>query len=155
MANVLAHGLAALALHSALWSLLSGEPLSAYGFVAALAALLPDLELGRGGGATPYGHSLGYALLWSLLAVAGLSLLATASLLSAEDLVPLFLAVVVGLGTHVFLDALVPPGIWTVPCPGEGWAPPRALLGPRWSSAVNGGTSGLSLAGLVLLVVLG
>lgn len=153
MANLVAHGLLALAVHSGLWGVLTGEPLTAYAFLCALSALLSDLEVGMHHGRSPVGHSLGYAMLYVLIAGALLLGLATAGVLPLGSVVPISVAVGLGLASHLLLDALVGPGIWGLPRP-SGWS--RIRFGKREGSfgRIELGVSTLSASVLLLVVVL-
>lgn len=154
VANLLAHGVVALALYTAVSIPWTGEPLPAHGFVAAGIALLPDLELRWGRGRTPWGHSLGAGALWLLTATSILGLGASAGLLEGPALTELLLAVAVGLLSHLALDGVTGPGIWGLPKRTCGWGPPGALLPARWTGAVHLLASALSLGALVLLLAL-
>ncbi len=149
--NLLAHGLFALALHAGLRSLTALPPLSEYGFLAALVALLPDLDQRHQDGPSPGGHSVGYVALWSLLATL---LLAVAPLIPHFPPVPIaptLGAVLTGLWSHLLLDSLGTPGILGLPREGR-WS----HLGMRWraggklSLGVSAGSVGLLLLLLAL-----
>ncbi|MEE9268517.1 MAG: metal-dependent hydrolase [Thermoplasmata archaeon] len=154
MANLLAHGLFALALSSVFTSLSQGVPLTAYGFYAALTALLPDLELDRRSGPrTPYGHSLAYGLVWALLVLAAVSLAGFAGLLPLTSLSALAGACLTGLASHLFLDSLAEPGILTWPRRGQKWGR-VAGMSRRWAPALNLTVLGFSVGTILTLLVL-
>lgn len=154
VANLLAHGVVALALYTAVSIPWTGEPLPAHGFVAAGIALLPDLELRWGRGRTPWGHSLGAGVLWLLTAISILGLGAAAGVVTGPMLTELLLAVGVGLLSHLGLDTVTRPGIWGLPTREGGWGSPWACLPARWAGAVHLLVSALSLGVLVLLLTL-
>lgn len=149
MSNLLAHALAALATHSVLGYAFHGTALTGYGFISALIATLPDIDLDGEKGRSPYGHSVGYAALYLLGGTCGLSITSALGMVSVSQVLPLLTAVAVGLGTHLLLDCIENPGILTFPRNGE-WG--------RWSLRVRKGrrvdlwTSSLST--LLLLALL-
>lgn len=149
--NLLAHALFALALHSALWTVVAPPPLSEYGFLAAVVALLPDLDRGAGDGPSPWGHSVGYAVLWSLLALPALALLPLVPGLPSLALLPALVAVLTGLWSHLLLDGLEAPGILGLPRGGR-WSRLglRLRAGGRLSVAVSAGAAALLLLLLAL-----
>ncbi len=153
MPNLLAHATFALALSSVYTSLLQGTPLTAYGFYAAIVAILPDMELHRRTASrTPYGHSLAYGLLWALLVLSALTLAAWAGLLHADALWLLLCACLTGLASHLFLDALAEPGTLTWRHGDEKWGRIAALRRP-WPSLLNLAVSGLSVGTILALMV--
>ncbi|MFQ5837548.1 MAG: hypothetical protein ACE5HJ_02035 [Thermoplasmata archaeon] len=154
MANLLAHSLFALALYSFLWSIFLHEPLTEYAFLAAIVALMPDIDAGAGGERSPLCHSLGYAVLWSLLALCGLGLASSLRLMPLGILLPMELAVVMGLGSHLLLDALVDPGVLTLPKGGGEWGRFPRLFGVRVASRLNLLVSLGSTAALLTLLAL-
>lgn len=152
MANLLVHATFALALTSVSTSLIHGTPLTAHGFYAALAGILPDLDgHGRAASRSPYGHSLTYGVLWALLAISGFALAAWGGLLSAHAIWPLLGAGLTGLSSHLLLDALAEPGILTRHRPDGTWGRIWIFDG-TWLSRVNLTVSGLSVGTLVALV---
>ncbi|MFQ6013138.1 MAG: metal-dependent hydrolase [Thermoplasmata archaeon] len=153
MANLLAHALFALALFSAGSSPISGAPLTAYGFYAAFASLAPDLGGGRIARRTPYGHSLAYGFVWALLVLSLLSLAAWTGLVPTASFPLLVGACLTGLVSHLFLDALTPPGIWTWPRGGARWGR-FVWRGPRRGSGLNLSVSAFSLATILALLIL-
>lgn len=151
MANLLVHALFALALSSISASLVGEGPLSGGAFVAAFVALLPDVELGRGGRRTPYGHSLAYTALWILVALSGLSVATHLGVLPGSRIMPLFFALLVGLGSHLLLDAFSGPGIFSWPSKGGKWGRIRLLQGRVLNTDLL--ATGLSGGTLLLLLV--
>ncbi|MEE9236605.1 MAG: metal-dependent hydrolase [Thermoplasmata archaeon] len=153
MANLLAHSLLALALHSAIWSVVSLKPLTEYAFLAALVALLPDIDLDREDEVSPYGHSIGYALLWSLLSLSALSFASYLRFVPSSAILPAELAITLGLGSHLILDSVLEPGILGIPRGGR-WS--RVCLGIRrgQSTKLNLVVSSVATALLLSLVAL-
>lgn len=154
MANLLAHALFALALYAVPSSLIAGTPLTEQSFYAALVALLPDLELGAGGrGRSPLGHSIAYTLFWALLGLSGLSLAAWTGPLPRLTVLPLFGAFLVGLGSHLLLDALREPGIFTWPGRGGPWGR-FSFLRQRGAPELNLPVAAFSIGAVLTLLVL-
>lgn len=154
MANLLSHALFALALFSIPSSLLYGTPLTSYGFAAALASLAPDLE--RRGAAvwrTPYGHSVAYGLLWALLTPSILSVAAWTSLLPPWSLHLLIGAWLTGLASHLLLDALREPGIFTWPLADGHWGR-FAAFRRRRTQGLNLVVSSFSIGTILTLAIL-
>ncbi|MFQ5986117.1 MAG: hypothetical protein ACE5KQ_02015 [Thermoplasmata archaeon] len=153
MANLLAHALFALALFSVPSSVLLGAPLSGYGFVAALASLAPDLEGACGRRRTPHGHSFAFLLLWALLALSALSLAGWLGILPVATLPILLGACFTGVASHLFLDVLEEPGIFTWPQAGGEWGR-FTLLDGRRASEGSPLVSSLSIATILALLIL-
>lgn len=153
MPNLLAHALFAGAAYSALWYTLGGVPITEYAAFSAFFALLPDLDLDDGEGRSPYGHSLGYGALYVLLLVSGLTLALAFGVIERPLLFPLGLGAVLGLGTHLLLDSLVEPGIFSFPREGT-WGQ-FSLWGRRTRMRrIDGWVSFLSLVLLLALLAL-
>ncbi len=131
---------------------LQGEPLTEYAFLAALVALLPDLDQDEREARSPYGHSVGYGIVYVLLSLSGLSFVQMLGLITSTAAVSLGLAIGVGLGSHLLLDALVAPGIFSFPRGGE-WDR-LSLSGKVVVKKIDLLVSSLSAAFLLSLLVL-
>lgn len=147
--NLLAHGLFALALHASLRAVVGSPPLSEYGFLAAAVALLPDLDRRGGDAPSRGGHSVGYGVLWSLLAAILLGVAPFVPGLPPPPFAPALAAVLTGLWSHLLLDGVGSSGVLGLPQRGR-WS----RLGPLWEAGGRGslGVSAGS-AGLLLLLL--
>ncbi len=151
MPNLLAHALAAMAAHGVLGYVFQGTVLTEYVFVSALLALLPDLDLDGEDGRSPYGHSIGYGFLYLLLCASGLSAAVALGVLKPGTTFPLLAAAVLGLGTHLMLDAVEDPGIFTFPRRGR-WGRMAFRVGKARNGHLDFWISALS--GVLILVLL-
>jgi hypothetical protein len=152
VANLLTHSLFALALYSSGWSLLRGEPLTGYAFLAAVVALLPDVDLRPDETRSPLGHSLGYAILWGLLSLSALTLLSSASLVPSAAVLPAAFAILVGLGSHLLLDGIVEPGVMSLPSHSDMWRKLPFLIRHRHAPRLELSVSAGSIATLLALL---
>lgn len=153
MPNLLAHALAAIATHSVLGYLFHGTALTDYAFISALFALLPDLDLDGGEGRSPYGHSVGFGALYLFLCVSGLNLTSALGVLPPGLVLPLLTATVVGLGTHLLLDSIGDPGIFTFPRRGD-WGRLSLRVSKGRMSHIDFWVSSLSTVLLLVLFAL-
>ncbi len=153
MPNLLAHALAAIAAHVILGYVFQGTVLTEYAFVSALLALLPDLDLHGEDRKSPYGHSIGYGLLYLLLCASGLSIAVALGVLQPGTTFPLLAATVVGLGTHLMLDALEDPGIFTFPRRGR-WGRISYRVGKVRNGHLDFWISSLSASLILILLTL-
>lgn len=150
VANLLTHALVAMALHAAAWSWITGRPLTDSSFLAALVALLPDIDLELESERSPLGHSLGYSLVWVLCSLSGLTFAASLGFIVPSSIVPYSTAIVAGMGSHLFLDSLVEPGIFLLRRSGT-WIVLKPLTHLR-PSALEPALSVASVAGLLGLL---
>lgn len=154
MANLLTHGLFALALYSTGWALAYGQPLTAFAFLAAFVALVPDVDSSGLDERSPVGHSLGYVALWILTAVSVLTVVASVGLLPEAALIPSILALALGLASHLLLDAIIDPGILGLPTKHGLWKRLRPPLRRRHAPALDLLVSTGSMTALLLILAL-
>ncbi len=117
MANLLAHGLAAMATCAILGSIF-GLPGITWGiFLAGFLAMLAEMDLDElsPNKRSPFGHSILFGFLWTL----GISVIVwgmvSGDILSRVNALKLTLAVISGYISHIGIDSFTKEGIYTFP----------------------------------------